>query len=71
MSDLPGAVQDYIDHVAPQHRALFLRLHRLFRQAHPDAQVTLSYQMPTYTLGSRRLYLASWRHGPLNLWLAA
>lgn len=28
-----------------------------------DAAVLLSYQIPTYKAGSRRLYLGAWKHG--------
>ena len=57
------AVQDYIDGIAPQYQALFGRLHRLILQASPGAQVTLSYKMPAYAAGSRRLYVGAWKHG--------
>ena len=57
------AVQGYIDGIAPEHRPLFDRLHRLILAAHPDAAVVLSYQMPTYKVGSRRLHVGAWKHG--------
>src|SRR5258708_20088408 len=57
------AMQAYIDGIAPEHRPLFDRLHRLILAAHPDAAVVLSYQIPTYKVGGRRLYLAAWKHG--------
>jgi len=60
---IPPAVQDYIDGIGPEHRALFGRLHGLIMRARPDAQVTLSYKMPTYTAGKRRLYVGAWKHG--------
>ena len=44
---MDDAVRNYIDAIAPQHRPLFDRLHRLVLEAHPDAVVVLSYQMPT------------------------
>jgi len=56
-------VQRYIDGIAPEHRPLFDRLHRLILAAHPDAAVVLSYQIPTYKVGSRRLYVGAWKHG--------
>ena len=31
--------------------------------AHPKATVSLSYQIPTYRAGKRRLYLGAWKHG--------
>ncbi|MGH9209248.1 MAG: DUF1801 domain-containing protein [Acidimicrobiales bacterium] len=30
---------------------------------HPDTSVTLSYKMPTYTVGRRRIHVGAWRHG--------
>ncbi len=56
-------MQDYIDAIAPENRPLFDRLHRLILGEHPDAAVVLSYQMPTYKVGSRRLYVGTWKHG--------
>jgi uncharacterized protein YdhG (YjbR/CyaY superfamily) len=60
---MDDAVRDYIDAIAPQHRPLFDRLHRLVLEAHPDAAVVLSYQMPTYKVGGRRLFVGVWKHG--------
>ena len=53
----------YIDGIDPAHRPLFDRVHRLILAAHPDAAVVLSYQMPTYKVGRRRLYVGAWQHG--------
>ena len=60
---MDGAVQDYIDAIVPEHRLLFDRLHRLFIEARPDAAVVLSYQIPAYKAGRRRLFLGAWKHG--------
>jgi uncharacterized protein YdhG (YjbR/CyaY superfamily) len=60
---LDPAVQDYIDAIAPEHRPLFDRLHRLILDLYPDAAVVLSYKMPTYKVGKRRLHVALWKHG--------
>ena len=57
------AVRAYIEAIPPAHRPLFDRLHRLVLDAYPDATVLMSYQMPTYRVGRRRLYLATWKHG--------
>jgi uncharacterized protein YdhG (YjbR/CyaY superfamily) len=56
-------VRAYIDGIAPAHRPLFDRVHRLILAAHPDAAVVLSYQMPTYKVGRRRLCVGAWQHG--------
>jgi hypothetical protein len=57
------AVRRYIDGIAPHSRALFDRVHRLIMDAHPEATVTISYQIPTYQVGARRLYVGAWKHG--------
>jgi uncharacterized protein YdhG (YjbR/CyaY superfamily) len=60
---MDDAVRGYIDAIAPDHRPLFDRLHRLVLEAYPDAAVVLSYQMPTYKVGRQRLFLGVWKHG--------
>jgi len=57
------AVRRYIYGVDPAHRPLFDRLHRLILLAHPEADVVLSYQIPAYKVGRRRLYVGAWKHG--------
>ena len=49
------AVRNYIESVDPAHRPLFERVHRLVLAAHPGADVVLSYRIPTYKVGKRRL----------------
>ena len=51
------AVREYIDAIPSEHRAMFDRLHRLILEAHPDVTVALSYGIPTYRIGRRRLPL--------------
>ena len=53
----------YIESIAPETRPLFDRLHRLILAAHPEAAVVLSYKIPTYKVGRRRLFLGAWKHG--------
>ena len=60
MDDAVGA---YIDAIPPEHRPLFDRIHQLVLAAHPDAKVVFSYQMPTYKVGRRRLFVGVWKHG--------
>ena len=57
------AVRSYIDGVDPAYRPLFDRVHRLILTVHPDADVVLSYRIPTYKVGRRRLYVGAWQHG--------
>lgn len=60
---MDDAVRDYIDAIPKEHRHLFDRLHRLILEVHPDAAVVLSYQIPTYKVGRRRLFAGVWKHG--------
>ena len=57
------AVQRYIEAIPAEHCALFDRLHGLILAAYPDAAVVISYQIPTYKVGRRRLYVGAWQHG--------
>lgn len=57
------AVRAYIDEIPAAHRPLFDRLHGLIVEAYPDATIVLSYKMPTYKRGRRRLYVGAWKHG--------
>lgn len=56
-------VHGYVEAIPAGHRPVFERLHRLVLRAQPDVTVVLSYKMPTYQAGDRRLYLAAWKHG--------
>jgi uncharacterized protein YdhG (YjbR/CyaY superfamily) len=60
---MESAVQSYVDAIPAAHRALFDRIQRLILEGAPNAQVTLSYGMPTYVTGKRRLHLGVWSHG--------
>jgi len=63
MEKVDDDVRDYIDAIAPENRPMFDRLHRLILEAHPDAAVVLSYKIPAYKVGRRRLFLGAWKHG--------
>jgi len=60
---MDAAVTGYVEAIAAEHRPLFDRIHGLAVRAYPDAELVLSYGMPTYRRGKRRLYLAAWKHG--------
>ncbi len=60
---MDDAARAYIDAIPAGQRPLFDRIHRLVRELHPDAGVVLSYKMPTFVVGDRRLYVGAWRHG--------
>jgi hypothetical protein len=62
-SAVSADAQAYIDGIAPGHRPLFDRLHRLILSMRPAVMVVLAYRMPTYQAGHRRLYVGAWKHG--------
>jgi hypothetical protein len=57
------AVRRYRDEMDSQYRPMFDRLHRLITAMCPDADLVLSYGMPTYRIGRRRLNVGVWQHG--------
>jgi uncharacterized protein YdhG (YjbR/CyaY superfamily) len=60
---MDAAVREYIEALSPENRALFDRMSRLIEHEYPEAVLGISYQMPTYELGGRRLFLGAWKHG--------
>jgi uncharacterized protein YdhG (YjbR/CyaY superfamily) len=59
----------YRDEISTEHQPLFDRLHRVITGTCPDAEVALSYGMPTYRIGRRRLNVGVWAHG-LSLYVS-
>jgi hypothetical protein len=57
------AVQAYLDGIDPGHLPLFDRMDRLILTAYPEADVVISYRIPTYKVGRRRLHVGVWQHG--------
>ena len=67
--DDDAAVAHYLDGISPAVRPLFDRLAGLIHASFPQATVALSYDMPTYRVDDRRLYLAAWKqHVSLYGW---
>jgi hypothetical protein len=58
-----AAVKKYIDAIPREQRPLFNRIHKLVLKTHPEVEVVISYKIPTYKVGRRRLFLAAWKHG--------
>ena len=56
------AVQDYIEAITPAQRPAFDRIHRLVLESYPDAEMLITYQMPTYKVGNNRLYVGAWKN---------
>ena len=53
----------YVAEIPATHRPLFDRFHGLVVGTFPEAATVMSYRMPTYRVGDRRLYVGVWRHG--------
>jgi len=68
-SVMDEAVRRYRDEMDSEYRPVFDRLHRLVVATCPDAEVVLSYGMPTYRIGRRRLNIGVWKHG-LSLYVS-
>jgi uncharacterized protein YdhG (YjbR/CyaY superfamily) len=62
-------VRRYRDEMDVEDQAVFDRLHRLITATCPDAELVLSYGMPTYRIGRRRLNVGAWKHG-LSLYVS-
>ena len=56
-------VAAYVRAIDPARRPLFDRVHGLVTEVHPDAQMVLSYGMPTYVVGGQQLHVGVWKHG--------
>ena len=63
MGSMDSDVLQYVDQIAGEHRALFDRVNGLILAAYPDVVVKLSYTMPSYWRGRRKLYVGVWNHG--------
>lgn len=63
------AVRRYRDEMDSEQGPVFDRLCQLILATCPDAEVVLSYGMPAYRIGRRRLNLGVWKHG-LSLYVS-
>jgi hypothetical protein len=50
-------VQRYLDAIPPEQKPLFERLQSLILQLYPDAEIVISYQIPTYKAKAGRVSL--------------
>jgi uncharacterized protein YdhG (YjbR/CyaY superfamily) len=68
-SVMDDVARRYRDEMDSQQRPLFDRLQQLIEATCPDAELVLSYGMPTYRIGRRRLNIGAWKHG-LSLYVS-
>ena len=58
---MDDAVKTYLDAINPTVRPLFDRIQSVVLEVHPGAETIISYDMPTYVVGDRRLHVAAWK----------
>jgi len=57
------AVRTFVEAVSDERRLLYEELHKLIMGMYPDAQVVISYGIPTYKAKSGRVGLGYWEGG--------
>jgi uncharacterized protein YdhG (YjbR/CyaY superfamily) len=57
------AVRIYVEAIPAEQRPLFDRLQSLILELYPEAEVVLSYQIPTYKAKGGRVSLGLWKEG--------
>jgi uncharacterized protein YdhG (YjbR/CyaY superfamily) len=57
----PQNIDDYIAGFSPEIRELLERIRTTIRQAAPDAQETISYQIPTFTQNGNLVHFAAFK----------
>ena len=55
-------VQTYVQAIPATTRPLFDRIDALVHELHPEVEILITYDMPTYHVGTRRLYVAAWKN---------
>jgi uncharacterized protein YdhG (YjbR/CyaY superfamily) len=60
---VPPEVQAYLDGIPAEHRPMWDRVERIVRGLHPDVELRLTYDMPTFVVGEHRLPVGVWKHG--------
>jgi|KBSMisStaDraftv2_1062788.scaffolds.fasta_scaffold03339_17 uncharacterized protein YdhG (YjbR/CyaY superfamily) len=58
----PANIDDYIVAFPPDVRSILEKIRATIRKAAPDAAETISYQIPTFTLGGNLVHFAAFKH---------
>lgn len=58
----PKTIDEYISCFPLEVQAILKRIRRTIRRAAPDAQETISYQMPSFRLRRVLVYFAAWQN---------
>ena len=59
--DAPKNIDEYIESFSPDIQAILERIRLTIGQAAPDAQETISYRIPTFTLNGVLVYFAAFK----------
>jgi uncharacterized protein YdhG (YjbR/CyaY superfamily) len=59
MEKQPKTIDDYIRNFPPETQAILQELRKAVRQAAPEAEETISYQMPAFRLNGILVYFAA------------
>lgn len=57
----PGTVDEYIESFPADVQEKLQRIRQIIREAVPEAQETIKYKMPTYTLSGNLIYFAAFK----------
>lgn len=57
----PTTIDEYIAASAPEVRSILKRIRATIKQAAPDAEEKISYQMPTFTLKGHLVYVGAFK----------
>ena len=58
----PATIDEYITGFPPDVQEILQQVRLTIRQAAPEAQETISYQMPTFTLHGNLVHFAAFKH---------
>ena len=61
LSRAPGTIDEYIAGFAPEIQKILKKIRATIHKAAPDAQETIKYQMPTFTLKGNLVYFAAYK----------
>ena len=61
VSRAPGTIDEYIAGFAPEIQKVLKKIRATIHKAAPDAQETIKYQMPTFTLKGNLVYFAAYK----------
>lgn len=58
----PGSIDEYISSFPADVQRILMELRRTIQEAAPDAEETINYQMPTFTLNGNLVHFAAFKN---------